>query len=203
MATDSSSSTTIPASFTIPVTEKLTKTNYRLWRAQIMPAICAAHLEDLLTGTDVKPAKTIATKSGDTTANMLNPKYAHWATRDQALLGYLLSSLTCEVLQGITTLDSSTAVWNTLEVMYASHSCARSVNTRIALATTKKGASTMVEYFSKMKAYADEMSAYGQALGDDEFVAYVLIGLDKELHNFLVSSIVPRVELISSAELYS
>jgi hypothetical protein len=61
----------------------------------------------------------------------------------------------------------------------------------------------MAEYFSKMKAYADEMSASGQALGDDEFVAYVLIGLDKELHNFLVSSIVPRVEPISSAELYS
>jgi hypothetical protein len=71
------------------------------------------------------------------------------------------------------------------------------------LTTTKKGASTMVEYYSKMKNYADEMAASGQPLGDEEFVAYVLIGLDEEIYNSLVSSIVKRVELIASSELYS
>jgi hypothetical protein len=42
----SSSSTTIP-SFNISVTEKLTKSNYLLWQAQIMSAICPAQLEGL------------------------------------------------------------------------------------------------------------------------------------------------------------
>jgi hypothetical protein len=63
---------------------------------------------------------------------------------------------------GITTVASSVAAWNTLEDMYGSHTRARSVNTRIALATTKKGTSTMAEYFSKMKSFADELVAFSK-----------------------------------------
>jgi hypothetical protein len=74
---------------------------------------------------------------------------------------------------------------------------------RIALATTRKGASKMTEFYSKMKSYANEMTASGQTLGDEEFVAYVLTGLDEEIYNSFVSSIVTRVEPISPAELYS
>jgi hypothetical protein len=61
----------------------------------------------------------------------------------------------------------------------------------------------MAQYFSKMKVYADEMIVSGQALGDDEFVAYVHTSLDEELYNSMVSSIVTRVEPISSTELCS
>jgi hypothetical protein len=45
---------------------------------------------------------------------------------------------------------------------------------RITLATTKKDATMMAEFYSKMKNIADEMAAAGQPLGDEEFVAYVL-----------------------------
>jgi hypothetical protein len=54
----------------------------------------------------------------------------------------------------------------------------------------------MSGYFSKMKTHADEMESSGQPLGDEEFVAYVLTGLDEERYNALVSSIVTRVEPI-------
>jgi hypothetical protein len=104
---------------------------------------------------------------------------------------------------GVTTLTTSADVWRTLDGMYTTRTRARSVNTRIALATTRKGASTMTEFYFKMKSYADEMAASGQNLGDEEFVAYVLTGLDEEIYNSFVSSIVTRVEPISSAELYS
>jgi hypothetical protein len=87
--------------------------------------------------------------------------------------------------------------------MFSLHTHAQTVNLRIALATTKKGASTTVEYFSKMRNYADKMSAAGLALGDEEFVAYVLTGLDEELYSSLVSSIVTRVEPVSPSELFS
>jgi hypothetical protein len=87
--------------------------------------------------------------------------------------------------------------------MYATRTRARSVNTRIALATTRKGASTMTEFYSKMKSYTDEMAASGQTLSDEEFVAYVLTGLDEEVYNSFVSSIVTQVEPISPTELYS
>lgn len=160
-------------------------------------------MEGLLTGAEAMPAQTIVVKTGDTTSAQPNPEYARWVSRDQAVLGYLLSSLTREVLMGVTTLTSSADVWRTLDGMYATRTRARSVNTRIALATTRKGASTMTEFYSKMKSYADEMTASGQPLGDEEFVAYVLTGLDEEIYNSFVSSIVTRVEPISPAKLYS
>jgi hypothetical protein len=53
---ESSASTTIP-SFSIPISEKLTKTNYRLWYAQIMPLIHVAQMEGLLTDTEKMLAK--------------------------------------------------------------------------------------------------------------------------------------------------
>jgi hypothetical protein len=46
------------------------------------------------------------------------------------------------------------------------------------------------------------VSTFGQPLGNEEFVAYVLIGLDEEFYNPLVSSIVARAEPISPSELY-
>jgi hypothetical protein len=124
-------------------------------------------------------------------------------TRDQALLGYLLSSLTREVLMSVTTHTTSAAIWGALEEMFASCTRAQMVNTRIALATTKKGFATMAEYYSRMKNFAEEMTSSGHSLGNEEFIAYVLTRLDKELNNSLVSSIITRVEPISPLELYS
>ena len=194
-------SSTIPSSFSIPVSEKLNRTNYVLWRAQILPPIRAAQLEDVLTGADPKPPARVASKTGDASTTEPNPEYARWIARDQAVLGYLLSSLTRDVLTNVATLPSSAEVWSTLAATYASRTRARSVNTRIALATTRKGVSTMTEFYLKMKSYADEMTVSGQTLGDEEFVAYVLTGLDEEIYNSFVSSIVTRVEPISPAEL--
>jgi hypothetical protein len=190
MASESSTPTILPNSFVVPITEKLTKTNYRLWRAQIMPAVRAVQLEDLLTGDEHKPAKLISIKNGDSVTEQPNHEYTKWVTRDQALLGYLLSLLSREVLMGVTTHMTSAAVWSALADMFGSRTQPQSINTRIALATTKKGTASMIEYFSKMKNLADEMVSSGQSLGEEEFVAYVLTGLDEEIYNSLVSSIV-------------
>jgi uncharacterized membrane protein YgcG len=100
---------------------------------------------------------------------------------------------------GITTATSSAIAWSALEGMYGSQTCARSVNTHIAQTMTRKGISMMAEYFSKMK----EMAALDHPLGDDEFTAYVLTDLDDEFYNPLVSSIVTRLEPITTPELYS
>jgi hypothetical protein len=155
----SSSFTTIPSNFSIPITEKLSKHNYLLWHAQVMPAIRAAHYEDLLLGVKKATTKTISVQVGDSTIDKPNPEYDLWVSRDHALLDYLLMSLTHEVLMGVMTLTSSTVVWSALDNMFSPHTRSQYVNTCIALATTKKGSSTMAEYFTKMKSYADEMSA--------------------------------------------
>jgi hypothetical protein len=75
------------------------------------------------------------------------------------------------------------------------------VNTRIDLATTRKGTSTVIEYFGKMKALGDEMAASGRPL-DEELIEYNFTGLDDE-YTPLVSALCARKEPISVSELYS
>jgi hypothetical protein len=83
------------------------------------------------------------------------------------LVGYLLSSLSREVLIGVATLPSSTEVWNALAATYVSRTRARSIDMRITLATTKEGAYTRTEFYTKMKIYVDDMTGCNiQSLGE-------------------------------------
>jgi hypothetical protein len=106
VASKTSSSTTIPTSLNLPITKKLTKSNYLLWHFQIMPVIRAVRLEGFLEGFEKKPVKMLQHTSGDTVVDEENPAYVVWITRDQSVLGYLLSSLTREVFTGIATMTS-------------------------------------------------------------------------------------------------
>jgi hypothetical protein len=69
------------------------------------------------------------------------------------------------------------------------------------LAPPKKGSLTVIEYISKMKILADDMASTGKKLNDEDFISYILTGLDTK-YNFVVSSIARRVEPITFAELY-
>jgi hypothetical protein len=71
------------------------------------------------------------------------------------------------------------------------------VDTRIALATTRKGNMTLLQYFTKMKSLADEMASAKNI--DEELVSYILAGLDEE-YILVVSALVGRVESVTVAE---
>jgi hypothetical protein len=71
-------------------------------------------------------------------------------------------------------------VWRMLADLYSSQTRARSVNTHIALATTKKHQLSVSDYYAKMSQLADDLAASGTLLRDDEFVTYLLAGLDEE-----------------------
>jgi hypothetical protein len=60
--TTSSSTTVIPSVFSVPISEKLTKSNYLLWHAHVMSTIRVADLEGFLTDDEEPVAKTITTK---------------------------------------------------------------------------------------------------------------------------------------------
>jgi hypothetical protein len=61
LASSSSSSSTFTSlpSLGHKVSEKLTRDNYLLWRAQVMPPIRAAQLEGILDGSIKAPAKMV------------------------------------------------------------------------------------------------------------------------------------------------
>jgi hypothetical protein len=92
--------------------------------------------------------------------------------------------------------------WRMLADLYTSQSRARVVNMRIALATTKKLHLSMIDYYTKMCHYADELATTGAPLRDDEFVAYILAGLDED-YNSIFTTIVAHTDPITPSELYS
>lgn len=185
-----------------PVQEKLAKNNHATWKAQVLATIRGARLEGYLTGKAVKPPVQIDGKDGDKIIKVDNPLYEDWLAADQQVLSYLLASVSKEVLAQVAAKQSAAEVWTAIEVMFASKTRARAVNTRLALATAQKGNMTVTEYVGKMRALGDEMAAAGRPLEDDELVEYILTGLDEE-YDPVVSSVIGRSDAISVSELYS
>jgi hypothetical protein len=195
--------TTIPSIISIPISEKLTKTNYLLWRAQVLPAVHAAQLEGLITGTEKAPDQYVSVTNDDKTVSKeINPAYNAWVVWDQAVLRYVLSSLTWETLMHVSRCDTTVHAWSTLAELYSSQTWARAINTRTALATTKKHQLSVSDYYAKMCHYVDDLAASRNPLHDDELVAYLLAGLDEDF-NLVFTAIVAWVDPISPSELYA
>jgi hypothetical protein len=112
-----------------------------------------------------------------------------------------MTSMTQEVMGQAAACDTPQEVWSLLEQTYASQSRARTVNTRIALATTRKDDMSISEYITKMKSLTDEMAS-AKKVDDEELVSYILAGLDEE-YNPMVSALLARVEPVSVVEAHS
>nr|AAU90262.1 integrase core domain containing protein [Oryza sativa Japonica Group]ABF97857.1 retrotransposon protein, putative, Ty1-copia subclass, expressed [Oryza sativa Japonica Group] len=184
------------------VAEKLTRTNFLLWKAQILPVIRGARMEGYLTGATQAPLAVIDAKDGEATVKASKPAFEMWITADQQVLGFLLSTLSKEILTQVISMESAAQVWKAITEMLSSQSRARALNTRLALATTLKGDLSVSDYISKMKVLADEMAFAGKPLDDEELISYVLAGLDDD-YEPVVSSLVGKSEVVSLAECYS
>jgi hypothetical protein len=146
----------------MPISEKLTRGNHTVWKAQMVAALRGAQLYGFLDETSIKSAEQIKAKVGYDEEDVPNPAFVVWKAQEQQVLNYLLSSVSRDILVQIAALPMAAAVWKHLETSFASHSRARVINTRMALATTQKGSSSVAEYVSKMKTLADEMTSVGK-----------------------------------------
>jgi hypothetical protein len=60
--------------------------------------------------------------------------------------------------------DTARDAWVAIDNIFASQSRTRAISTRLALATVRKGNSSVADYFGKMKTLADEMASAGKRL---------------------------------------
>ena len=116
-----------------PVTEKLTRNNHTLWKAQVLSALKGAQVAHFLSSATTVPPKTVAKTPEKPDDKIPNPDYDVWVAKDQQILNYLLSSLSRDILAQVAALPTATAVWESIEGMFASQSRARVINTRMAL----------------------------------------------------------------------
>lgn len=208
MAANSSAAFASPQIGFLPVSEKLTRSNYVLWRLQVLLAIRSAQLAEYIEPSAQPPEMYLAPAKGDSTSDEKKPPvrnhdYDKWIAKDQTVLNFLLTSLSKEIFsQVMSSADTAAKAWAVIEALFASQSRARVIATRMALATASKGTSTIAEYFTKMKSLANEMASAGKKLEDDELVSYILTGLDLDFEG-IVSAVAARVEPISVGELYT
>jgi hypothetical protein len=149
-------------------------------------AVRGAHLYEFLDGSAVVPGKTRQVEHADnTTKDEDNPVYQAWYVQDQQLLSFLLNSVTKEVLGQVATETSAVGAWRAIIGMFASQSHAHIVHLRSKLASTLKGDSTCVAYYTHMTGYADEMVAAKKRLDDEEVITYILTRLDVNFNPFV------------------
>jgi hypothetical protein len=80
-----SSSSSVPGNpwFGIAVTEKLSRTNHAMWRAQVLAAVRGARLEGHLNGSTPAPIVEVDGKGPDgKDAKVPNPAYEDWFAKD-------------------------------------------------------------------------------------------------------------------------
>ncbi|XP_021321744.1 uncharacterized protein LOC110437591 [Sorghum bicolor] len=214
MALPSSSTAAALASFSpldlFPVTEKLTRNNHPMWKLQVLSGLRGAKMEKYIDLAERPPEKYIPPKAAKTSnekpsaddAPILNPEFKKWVAQDQQVLSYLLGSLSREIGSQITTVMTAVEAWTAIQALHASQSRARIISTRMALSNASKGASTISEFFTKMKALGDEMASAVRKLEDEELISYILTGLDHEFDP-VVTAVAARVEPITVNELYA
>ena len=130
----SSSSTQVPLPSTLaPVSVRLDRSNYLLWRSQILPTDRAYGWEEFLLGTNSKPERFLAssTSSDQPTAPasleqvLVNPAFLQWTHLDQFLLSWILSSISEPMLGHVIQCTSASGIWKLLEQLFATKSKAR------------------------------------------------------------------------------
>jgi hypothetical protein len=132
-----------------------------------------------------------------------NPEHAEWFSSDQQVLGFLLYSVSKEVLPQVATKITAANAWKEIKGMLLSQTRSRVVNTCLQLATTQKGMNMSVaEYVNKMRSLVDEMAAVGRVLEEEELVEYILTGLGTE-YDPIVLAVIARPTTIPISELYS
>lgn len=105
---------------------------------QSCAGIRGAWLQGHLTGFIKKLEAEIVVIIDGKSENKINSTYEDWEASDQQVLGYLLSSLSRDVLMQVATCDTAAEAWRQIEAMYSTHTRARSISTRFALSNARK-----------------------------------------------------------------
>jgi hypothetical protein len=197
----SSSSTVVHASLSIPISEKLTRDNHRMWCVQVLPAIRAAQLEDFLNGSEKAPEKNLEIEKDSKKLTVPNLDYAVWRVHDQHILTYLVTSLSREVLTGVANNATTVTRWTAISRSFASQSRSHVLHLHNQLVVMRKCDMSITSYFLTMRGYADEMAAAGKSLDDDDVVSYILNGLNVD-YNLLIEQVNGITETINPETLY-
>jgi hypothetical protein len=122
----------------------------------VFPTLRGARVLGLLDGSDAAPAKNLEIEDPDDAKQKKivdNLAYNAWLKRDQAVVSYLVNSLSPDVLSHVVGLETTSEIWTAIIDVFASQSRSRVQHLRTTLNNTKKREMTTAQYFTTMKGF--------------------------------------------------
>ncbi|KAH9803128.1 G-type lectin S-receptor-like serine/threonine-protein kinase [Citrus sinensis] len=177
-------------SFNTPIT--LDRSNYLLWRFQVLASIRGNRLEGFINGTKPAPEEQFTQVGADGSIQKIdNPEYQNWRSQDQTLFGWMLSSISEGTLNLVINCGSSFDVWRTLEKKFGVQSEARVFQLRYELNTLRKESMSIEDYCMKMKTVADKLASAGSPITEKDLMLTILNSLGagyRDIATFITGS---------------
>ena len=162
-----------------PVGVKLDRSNYVLWKSQVLQIVQAYDLEGFLFGTKTYPSESL----GD----FANPDFVHWHRLYQFLLSWLLLTITESMLGHVLHCHTSYAIWKTLEQLFPTKSKAQILNLHFSSSIHQKRSMSVEDYFLTMKSIAHDLMVAGHPISNVDLVLYILGGIGQEYESVIVN----------------
>ncbi|TXG55646.1 hypothetical protein EZV62_020902 [Acer yangbiense] len=162
---------------------KLDRQNFILWKTMVTTIIKGHRLDGHLYSTRPCPPEFLpspTTPGVSDSGSCSNPEYEKWLVNDQLLMGWLYSSMTENVALSVMGSTTAAGLWKALENLFGAYSKSKANTIRTSIQTTRKGSSTMEEYLTQMKTWADSLAIAGDPYPENLLFANILAGLDSE-----------------------
>lgn len=132
-------SATTPLPVVAPISVRLDRSNYMLWRALALPNFSGARLHGFLDGTAIAQPLTVTEGDGDAEKTVTNPEYEEWWTLDRKVLGLLLGWMTEEIAAQLIGCTTAAAAWVAVAAMFGVESHASVRHLRRQIQALRKG----------------------------------------------------------------
>jgi hypothetical protein len=206
VAGSSSTPVAAPFNFAPLVTVRCSPESYLYWRTQVVNILRSHLLHGFIDGSFPCPSDVIdnpkAADDATVAKQLYNPAFTAWHQQDAAILSAIMSTST-KLVQGMALFCSTMHdAWTTLASSFASVSSSRYMQLRRQLSEVKKLDSSATTYFNKVKNMSDTLTSIWQPLRQEEFISYLLAGLDDD-YDALVDRVGARTTPIPIRDLFA
>lgn len=130
------------------------------------------------------PTRILVDAQGNKT---LNPAFTIWTKNDQYPPSWINFTLSEDVLFTVYGLDTLRQVWTVLANCFTSQSHPRIAHLNKQLQSLTQGSMTCSEYLQIAKSLADQLTAIGKPLLEDDLIYFILNGLNPSFNTFIAS----------------
>ncbi|CAN0898512.1 Retrovirus-related Pol polyprotein from transposon RE1 [Linum grandiflorum] len=167
-----------------PISIKLDRDNYSLWRSTILSTLEIFNLESHVLKPDPPVATRIISTEGGEVTTEPNPAFTTWKQKDRFVLLWLRSTLTEHALALVVRATTAQLAWQTIDRSFQAQTRALRMHLKSQLQSLSKGSLPMIEYLDKKRAIVDSLADDQNPISDEDLIGYILTGLDPSYNAF-------------------